>query len=97
MISQDHTWFDLSDEDLNHRALHWLDHVANVRIHGTLKEQPIDRFERERGVLSPLAARRYQSLVLPPEAKKRAKAVLPRIDVARRPLGVYAQVTGGSP
>ena len=87
----------VSDEDLNHRALHWLDHVANVRIHGTLKEQPIDRFERERGVLSPLAARRYQSLVLPPEAKKRAKAVLPRIDVARRPLGVYAQVTGGSP
>ena len=27
-----------SDSDLNHQAHHWLDHVANVRIHGTLEE-----------------------------------------------------------
>ena len=84
-----------SDEDLDRQARHWLDHVANVRVHGTLKERPVDRFEHERDLLKPLALRPYRSFVLPPKAKKRAKAVLPHIDVERRPLGTYAQVTGG--
>ena len=84
-----------SDEDLNHQARHWLDHVANVRTHGTLKERPVDRFEQERDLLRPLASRPYRSLVLPPEVSKQAKAVLPRIDVERRSLEEYAQVAGG--
>ena len=84
-----------SDEDLNDQARHWLDHVANVRTHGTLKERPVDRFEHERDLLRPLASRPYRSLVLPPEVTKQAKAVLPRIDVERRPLEAYAQVAGG--
>ena len=84
-----------SDEDLNTQARHWLDHVANVRTHGTLKERPVDRFEHERDLLRPLASRPYRSLVLSPEAKERTKAVLPRIDVERRSLETYAQVTGG--
>ncbi len=84
-----------SDEDLNRQARHWLDHVANVRVHGTLKERPVDRLEREQDVLGPLASRPYRSFVLPPEAKRRAKAVLPRIAVERRSLEAYAQVTGG--
>ena len=84
-----------SDEDLNHQARHWLDHVANVRTHGTLKERPVDRFEHERDLLRPLASRPYRSLVLSPEAKERTKAVLPRIDVERRSLETYAQLTGG--
>ncbi len=84
-----------SDEDLNGQARHWLDHVANVRVHGTLKERPVDRLEQERDVLRPLAPRPYRSFVLPPKVKERAKAVLPRIDVERRPLEAYAQVTGG--
>ena len=50
-----------SDSDLNHQARHWLDHVANVRIHGTLKERLVDRLERERGELKPLALRPYRS------------------------------------
>ena len=84
-----------SDSDLNHQARHWLDHVANVRIHGTLKERPIERLERERGELRPVAPRPYRSLARPATAKKkRAKAVLPRIDVERRPLQSYAHVTG---
>ena len=84
-----------SDSDLNHQARHWLDHVANVRIHGTLKERPVDRLERERGELKPLALRPYRSYVLPPRSKKKqTKAVLPRIDVERRPLETYAEVTG---
>ena len=84
-----------SDEDLNHQARHWLDHVANVRTHGTLKERPVDRFEQERDLLRPVASRLYRSLVLSPEAKERTKAVLPRIDVERRSLETYAQLTGG--
>ena len=84
-----------SDSDLNHQAHHWLDHVANVRIHGTLEERPVDRLERERGELKPLALRPYRSYVLPPRSKKKqTKAVLPRIDVERRPLETYAEVTG---
>ncbi len=81
-----------SDEDLNTQARHWLDHVANVRVHGTLKQRPVDRFEQERDVLRPLASRPYRSLVLAPNVKNQAKAVLPRIDVERRSLEAYAQV-----
>ncbi len=43
----------VSDDDLNARVQGWLDKVANVRVHGTLKERPVDRFEVER---RPLAA-----------------------------------------
>ena len=84
-----------SDEDLNHQARHWLDHVANVRTHGTLKERPVDRLEQERDLLKPLASRPYRSFVLPPNVKNQVKAMLPRIDVERRSLETYAQVTGG--
>lgn len=38
----------------NHEVRPWLDEVANVRIHATLKERPIDRFLRERGALRAL-------------------------------------------
>ena len=56
-----------SDDDLNAQALHWLETEANVRSHATLKERPLDRFERERLLLEPLATRPYHPLVLPPD------------------------------
>ena len=34
----------------------WRDQVANVRMHETTREQPIDRFQRERSLLRPLPA-----------------------------------------
>jgi transposase len=34
----------------------WRDQVANVRMHETTRERPIDRFERERPLLRPLPA-----------------------------------------
>ena len=34
----------------------WRDQVANVRMHETTRERPIDRFERERSLLRPLPA-----------------------------------------
>ena len=51
-----------SDDDLNAQALHWLETEANVRSHATLKERPLDRFERERLLLEPLATRPYHPL-----------------------------------
>ena len=83
-----------SDSDLNAQARSWLDQVANPRIHGTLKERPIDRFERERSELEPLALRPYRSYVLAPQPKKQArtKPAVPRVAVERRPLEAYAQV-----
>jgi len=85
----------IHDEDLNHQARSWIDTTANVRIHGTLKERPIDRFKEEQPFLGPLAPRPYRSFVLPPEPKKQVRTVLPRIEVEHRPLTAYAQLTGG--
>ena len=33
--------------DLNRQARHWLDNVANVRVHGTTKEVPFERLVKE--------------------------------------------------
>jgi transposase len=41
-------------EDYLRLAVYWRDEVANVRIHDTTKERPVDRFEKERHVLRPL-------------------------------------------
>lgn len=41
-------------EDLNRQARVWCDTVANVRVHGTTHERPIDRLAVERSYLRPL-------------------------------------------
>jgi len=38
----------------------WLDNVANVRIHGTLRERPVDRLKREIPFLKPLPSKKYE-------------------------------------
>ncbi len=43
-------------EDLNRQLAVWLDTVANVRIHGTTGQRPIDRHALELAHLRPLAA-----------------------------------------
>jgi hypothetical protein len=35
----------------------WMREIADSRVHGTTGERPIDRFERERGALVPVASR----------------------------------------
>lgn len=40
--------------DLNRQGLHWLDSVANQRVHGTTHEKPAARLQVERGVLKPM-------------------------------------------
>lgn len=41
-------------EDLNRRGERWREEKANVRIHGTLRERPLDRLKLERPFLKPL-------------------------------------------
>jgi transposase len=41
-------------EDYARWAVAWRDEVANVRLHHTTKERPLDRFQQERGFLRPL-------------------------------------------
>jgi transposase len=50
------------DEELNRfqdyarLAVTWRDEVANLRLHQTTKERPLDRFQQERSLLRPLPA-----------------------------------------
>lgn len=47
-----------SPEELQAHLVRWMREVADVRVHGTTAEPPIERFEREeRSVLAPLAAK----------------------------------------
>jgi transposase len=88
----------LNDADLDDQLSRWLE-KANGRIHGTTKEPPRLRFERdEQPRLLSLAERSYQSLVLRPPPKPIAakRAVLPNIAVERRPLSAYAALVGGA-
>lgn len=43
-------------QDLNRQLEVWLDTVANVRVHGTTRQRPIDRHARELEHMRPLAA-----------------------------------------
>jgi len=50
--------------DFEHLRSHgqwWLDNTANVRIHGTLRERPVDRLARERPFLKPLPTKKYET------------------------------------
>src|SRR5919106_679245 len=86
-----------NDADLDQRRRQWLDDVANVRVHATTRERPRDRFDRdERLLLHPLAPRPYTSLVLPipPRAARSQPSRRPLVPVEKRPLAVYARLTG---
>ena len=87
----------VSDDDLNARILLWLDGVANVRIHGTLRERVADRFDRERPYLRPMAPWPYRPVVPRPEPWTRqteAPSTPQVVEVERRPLSEYAGITG---
>jgi transposase len=52
--------------DLRIQAFHWLRDVANVRIHQTTRERPIDRFERERDLLQRVPSFPYDTRICRP-------------------------------
>jgi transposase len=87
----------LHDADLDQQRQAWLDRVANVRLHGTTRERPRDRFDREeRFLLQPLAARRYTSLVIERSSRMPTqRAPRPLVAVEKRSLTAYAQLAGG--
>jgi len=51
----------LTWEDYQRFAPQWRDLVANVRLHATTKERPVDRFQKERERLRPLPAVPYDT------------------------------------
>jgi hypothetical protein len=84
-----------NDADLDAQLSGWLTDVANVRIHGTTGEKPLERFLRdEKAVLAPLPLRSYQRIGALPTKENRAH-VMPFVEVERRPLDVYRQLAGG--
>jgi transposase len=87
-----------NDADLDQQRRQWLDDVANVRVHATTRERPRDRFDRdERLLLHPLAPRPYASILVPDTPRRVARAAAPPslVTVEKRPLAVYARLTGG--
>lgn len=89
----------LGDGDLDEQRAHWLERVANARVHGTTKEVPRERFARdEHHVLQSLALRPYRPLVLPNDARRAPRVVppthvsAPAITVERRALAAYTRL-----
>lgn len=68
------TFRDLAD--LQAQSDRWRDQVANVRIHGTTRERPIDRFLKEKTALRPLPEHPFDcDVVLPVQASKDCRVV----------------------
>lgn len=56
---------------LQSKLLHWLNEVANVRIHGTTRQRPLDRFQIEKPLLQPLPVHEPDvSIIRPVKATK---------------------------
>ena len=76
----------------NREVRTWLDSVANVRTHATLKERPCDRFQVERSSLAPLplpyAGKRLQR---PAPAPASPTVPLP-VESIQHPLRVYSEL-----
>jgi transposase len=71
-------------------ADHWLDTVANVRIHGETGKRPIDMFQQEQGALLPLPLQPYDVAVI---KQVRASRQF-RITVDANHYSVPAQLAG---
>jgi transposase len=56
---------------VNPAARHWLDAVANVRIHGSTKRKPVELFGAEKASLRPLPAQPYDVGVIRPARANR--------------------------
>lgn len=95
-----------SDDDLNAQSGNWLRVTANQRQHGTVREAPQLRFERdEQAVLKPLAAHPYRAptvtadppqVIVPTPARRPAgpPVVIGLPQVEHRILRVYDQLLG---
>jgi len=69
----------------------WLDTVANIRVHATLKERPRDRFDREKPSMSPLPLPYGGKRIDDQPKQLRAQAVPMPIESIQHPLSVYSK------
>lgn len=67
--------------ELQRDAATWRDQVANVRIHGTTRERPLDRFESEKEKLHPLPSREIDCSII--ETVDASRQALVHFDVNR--------------
>jgi transposase len=76
----------------NREVRSWLDQVANMRIHATLKERPYDRYLREKDVLTPLPLP-YGGQSLRATLPGIPRALMPTpIESLQHPLSLYDEV-----
>jgi len=52
--------------DLQREAVIWRDTVANVRIHGTTRQRPVDRYAQEESLLQALPGKDYDASIIRP-------------------------------
>ena len=52
----------------NIKGMHWLNDVANVRIHDTTKEQPMVRLIEERAILQELPFKPLKDISIQPDS-----------------------------
>jgi transposase len=71
----------------NHKVMPWLHEVANIRMHATLKERPVDRFAVERAALRALPLP-YGGQYRKTEASRRVIVPTP-IESFQHPLATY--------
>src|SRR5690606_29460742 len=86
--------------DLNAQARTWLDHVANVRVHGTTREVPFVRWqERERSALRSITVPPYDTSIVSRRNGSRAGFVVARTNLSSVPWQFAGQwlVTRGDP
>jgi transposase len=77
---------------VNPAARHWLDTVANVRVHGSTKRQPCELFEAEKASLKPLPPQPYDVGVIRPVRANRQF----RITVDTNTYSVPAEYAGAA-
>ena len=59
--------FDISDFSMvNPAAIHWLDNISNIRIHGETGRRPLDMFAEDQAALMPPAIRPYDVATITP-------------------------------
>ena len=80
----------LDVDTANREVRRWLNEIANVRIHATLKEKPSDRFQQEREKLQPLP-RPYTGVVTGTEEAAVLRQVVP-VESWQHPLSTYQQL-----
>ena len=49
---------------IQHDARQWRDETANIRIHGTTRQRPVDRFQHEKPLLCPLPCIDYDNSIV---------------------------------